>query len=199
MDNIWEENRGQVILFLWSSFLTEDTFTFLQLENPLDLDKIITHVSKSSNTFSHGPCLNNMHCSGADSLRKLQTFDSRAVQDIASQDLVLPFVVEYDRSTRQEIFKSQMFSCLVCLSEKLGSDCIAIGSCHHVFCKECITHYLELHIKEGNVMGLKCPTDKCDSQILQSQVCKFSTSKSMIYIFKAIIGLNCDVSCFSNL
>jgi E3 ubiquitin-protein ligase RNF14 len=158
-----------VILYQWASFLIEESFAFLQLTNPLDLDHVVFNKTASgSRTHANKSTAGASDCEGASS--SLCTNDPRAMQDIASQEHLLPFVLEYDRCARQEVFRNQLFSCNVCMSEKLGNDCIAFVGCQHVFCADCMRRFLELHITEGNVLGLKCPTDKCESQIHQSQV-----------------------------
>lgn len=158
-----------MILYQWASFLIE-SFAFLQLTNPLDLDHVVFNKTASGSP-SHRSTADASDCAGASN--SLCINDPRAMQDIASQEHLLPFVLEYDRCARQEVFKSQLFSCNVCMSEKLGNDCIAFVGCQHVFCADCMRRFLELHITEGNVLGLKCPTDKCESQIHQSQVFRY--------------------------
>ncbi|KAE8748053.1 hypothetical protein FOCC_FOCC005248 [Frankliniella occidentalis] len=43
LDNLWEENKGLEILFLWLSFLKEDTFNYLELEPVINLSKQYTY------------------------------------------------------------------------------------------------------------------------------------------------------------
>ena len=98
------------------------------------------------------------------------SLDRRAHQDIASQDLVLRTILEYDRLQREAEFNRTLFTCEVCFSEKLGAVCSSFPDCNHVFCKECMQGYFEVQIADGNVKGLTCPADKCESQAHPSQV-----------------------------
>ncbi|KAJ1519383.1 hypothetical protein ONE63_004675 [Megalurothrips usitatus] len=39
LDSLWDENRGLEILFLWLSFLKEESFSFLELDSTINLSK----------------------------------------------------------------------------------------------------------------------------------------------------------------
>ena len=43
-------------------------------------------------------------------------------------------------------------------------DCIRFPSCKHVYCKDCVTSYFTIQIRDGCVRSLHCPEDKCESQ-----------------------------------
>lgn len=61
LDKLWNENKGDVILFTWSQFLKEETLTILKLSDTLDLDTlkprkgvIIRQSSDSNGGSSNG-------------------------------------------------------------------------------------------------------------------------------------------------
>lgn len=39
-----------------------------------------------------------------------------------------------------------------------------------MFCIDCVRSYFTVRIKEGTVLSIKCPNEKCDSEALPSQV-----------------------------
>nr|KAG5693733.1 hypothetical protein BaRGS_002116 [Batillaria attramentaria] len=44
LDEIWEENRGQVILYTWFQFLEDEAFEYLGITSPLDLSSVVKSV-----------------------------------------------------------------------------------------------------------------------------------------------------------
>jgi E3 ubiquitin-protein ligase RNF14 len=96
--------------------------------------------------------------------------DPRAIQDVASQALLLPAIREYNTLEKIRMFNRTLFTCNVCFFEKLGELCIQFNECEHVFCKECMAGYFEVQINDGSVNALTCPFGKCDTQALPSQV-----------------------------
>jgi len=149
MDFLYEENDGEVILFTWTSFLQDEALTFLNITSPLDLSRVIIRNSISEDSAVP---------------------DSRAMQDIAAQSLLSKVIVEHDRACLQQEFDNTLFTCEVCLSERLGSLCTSFVECKHVYCKACMQAYFEVQINDGNVKGLTCPANQCESQAHPDQV-----------------------------
>ncbi|XP_041375612.1 E3 ubiquitin-protein ligase RNF14-like [Gigantopelta aegis] len=159
LDELWKENKGSVILFLWTDFLQNDTFSFLHLTSPLDLSNVLLrHPHQKS---SEEIC---------DSHEPNKTHDERAIQDIAAQRLLRPTILDFDTQEQQREFERTVFTCNVCFMEKPGSQCIQFATCDHVYCKKCMTDYFIVQIQDGNVGSLTCPDHECDSQALPSQV-----------------------------
>ena len=153
LDEIWDENKGEVILFLWTNFLQNDLLDYLDISSPLDL----------SNTV---PCKTS---TSADS-ESAHSADPRAIQDILSQDVLLPAILDFNTKQSKLKFSTDLFTCNVCFSEKFGKQCFPFMQCQHVFCKDCVKSFFELQIKEGNVQSLLCPEDGCDSAAIPWQV-----------------------------
>lgn len=131
---------------MWTSFLQDDSHDFLGLSETLDISQ-----------------------KNQDSVDK---YDSRAIQDIASNDRLLATLLDYDKQARQIEFDKSLFECKVCFSDRVGSQCINFYNCNHVYCKECMREYFTVQIGEGNVNGLYCPEEKCESQAHPCQVRK---------------------------
>jgi E3 ubiquitin-protein ligase RNF14 len=54
------------------------------------------------------------------------------------------------------VFNRSIVDCHVCLSQKSGINCIQLP-CEDIFCKDCLSEYFSVLIKEGSVSDLKCP------------------------------------------
>ncbi|XP_070554316.1 E3 ubiquitin-protein ligase RNF14-like isoform X2 [Ptychodera flava] len=171
LDEIWEENKGGVVLFSWTQFLSEEAIDFLQIKSPLKLtsvgNKKGNRQSEDART-SHGD--RQEQNDDTTDKEELKDIDSRAVQDIASPSLLLITLVDYNKQEQQRVFNSSYFTCNVCFSEKRGADCINFIDCSHVYCKDCMKGYFEVQINEGNVKCLTCPDTDCESQAIPSQV-----------------------------
>ncbi|XP_052795649.1 E3 ubiquitin-protein ligase RNF14-like [Mya arenaria] len=147
LDSLWWENQGCVILFQWNTFLQDELFDFLGLTSPLELAHVLKPKPESK-------------------------LDPRAIQEIASQDQLLPVIIEYNKQERLNQFEKSSFTCNVCFSEKGGAHCIMFYDCDHVYCNDCMRDYFSVQIQDGNVKALECPNDKCESQAHPTQVKK---------------------------
>lgn len=176
LDEIWEENKGEVVLFLWTNFLKNEALEFLNIESPLDISLTVRRHSVMVSREG-----TDVTCSEDD--QEEEPPDKRAVQDIALQELLLPTLLDHNESQLQLEFNKQLFMCEVCLQEKLGSCCLQFHKCLHTYCKECMKNYFEVQIKDGSVQALTCPYENCESQAHPSQV----PSKEILLI--EILGL----------
>ena len=136
-------------MFSWTNFLQQESYDFLCLSDTLDITS-----------------------QGCNRKESTGTYDPRAIQDIGSHDRLLPVLLDYDKQARQIEFDKSLFECKVCFCNKMGSQCINFYNCDHVYCKDCMRDYFIVQIQEGNVSGLFCPEEKCESQAHPSQVCK---------------------------
>ena len=185
---------------MWTSFLKDDTIEYLSIESPLDLSTVVPkkitpkslqHSESKQSSDSQqqnsdnasGAVLegatagaaasstcHNTSTNGDITSGDLDPSDPRAIQDIASQDLLLPTILEHNKLQEDYEFKTTLFTCQVCFMEKLGALCLSFLTCEHVFCKECMKGYFEVQIQDGSVKALTCPSDKCESQAHPSQV-----------------------------
>ena len=182
LDEIWEENQGEVVLFNWTNFLREESFTFLNLTSPLDLSNVI--ISRTSTTDMEEDVIIVYKKRVTEA--ELEQCDSRAIQDIASQDLLLTTLLEYDNAQTEHEFQTTVYTCNVCFNEKLGAACIKFTPCDHVFCKECMKGYFEVQIADGSVKCLTCPQEDCESQGHPAQVLLCNYWKPLFRWYKTI-------------
>ncbi|XP_071445338.1 E3 ubiquitin-protein ligase RNF14-like [Hetaerina americana] len=96
--------------------------------------------------------------------------DPRAVVEISRGTSLVSILKEYNEQQAKALFDKEIISCQICFQEKLGQHCAKFDSCGHVFCKECVTEYFEVQIKDGNVHCVNCPDHECNHQALPSLV-----------------------------
>jgi E3 ubiquitin-protein ligase RNF14 len=196
LDEIWSDNQGMEVLFLWTSLLKDDILDFLQIKSPLDISNVVHHChhhrgKRRSRTTSFNQQFpqveeqtvtpqstsdilintdeHHRHISNASDTSE-SCYDHRAIQDIASQDMLYPALLEYNKTQRDLVFQVTLFTCQVCFCEKLGRLCMKFSGCGHVYCRDCMRGYFEVQIGEGNVLSLTCPYDRCESQAHPGQV-----------------------------
>ncbi|XP_051734617.1 E3 ubiquitin-protein ligase RNF14 isoform X2 [Ctenopharyngodon idella] len=162
LDELWEENQGNVVLFTWIQFLKEETLEFLGIQSPLEIQSNCSqHQCESGQKEAVG-------ISGEKS--KPQDLDPRAVQEVDPHTDILTQLLDFDEAQKQKVFDGKVFCCGICYSEKLGSDSLLFKECQHVYCKACIKEYFQIQIRDGKVQYLNCPEPKCMSMATPTQV-----------------------------
>ncbi|TRY69633.1 hypothetical protein DNTS_032749 [Danionella cerebrum] len=162
LDELWEENYGNVILFTWIQFLKEETLDHLRIMSPLEIQ------SNGSQDQSQAGQRQAAVASGEKS--KAQELDPRAVQEVDFKTDLLTLLLDFDGAQKEKVFNAKLFCCGICFSEKLGSDCLVFKECQHVYCKTCVKEYFEIQIKDGKVQCLHCPEPECTSMATPTQV-----------------------------
>ncbi|XP_006877506.1 PREDICTED: E3 ubiquitin-protein ligase RNF14-like [Chrysochloris asiatica] len=172
LDNLWEKQRGSVVLFSWIQFLKEDTLTYLNINSPFELK----FDSPENMERRIGPATlpEELSFAGATGFveDQEQAVDKRAVRDIDIESLasLLQEVLDFDQTQQEKSFNKAAYTCNICFSIKLGSQCMCFSNCKHVYCKECMKSYFEIQIKDGRVNSLNCPEPKCSSMATPNQV-----------------------------
>ena len=77
---------------------------------------------------------------------------------------------EFNNMKVEEEFSVTLFTCEVCFSDRIGSQCLKFVGCDHVYCRDCMSAYFTEKISSGAVSSLICPTTGCDVQALPTQV-----------------------------
>eukprot|EP00090_Calanus_glacialis_P004158 TRINITY_DN13072_c0_g1_i1.p1 TRINITY_DN13072_c0_g1~~TRINITY_DN13072_c0_g1_i1.p1 ORF type:complete len:850 (+),score=253.12 TRINITY_DN13072_c0_g1_i1:36-2585(+) len=77
---------------------------------------------------------------------------------------------EFNNMKEEEEFAVSLNSCLICFTDKIGSQCLMFVVCNHVYCRDCMANYFKEKISTGAVSSLMCPTFKCETQALPNQV-----------------------------
>ncbi|XP_002667383.2 E3 ubiquitin-protein ligase RNF14-like [Danio rerio] len=157
LDELWEENRGSVVLFTWIQFLKEETLQFLNIQSPLEIQ-----------TNGVQP-----QCESAESqaaAAAVEELDQRVVQVADPHSDLLTQLLDFNEAQKKKVFEATVFTCGICFSENLGSKCVLFKECQHVYCKTCVKEYFEVQIKDGKVQFLSCPEAECTSLATPAQV-----------------------------
>ncbi|KAM3600698.1 uncharacterized protein V6R79_000967 [Siganus canaliculatus] len=179
LDELWEDNQGCVILFTWIQFLKEETIDFLNIQSPLEVigggSKASAECRKTDPAPSDSQC-GNFPESAEEKKSEVKKeklsspLDPRAVFLMDPRADPLPHLLDFDETQRQKVFDGKVFGCGICFVEKLGSGCLCFKECQHVYCKDCLSEYFQIQIRDGNVQCLNCPEPKCTSLATPMQV-----------------------------
>lgn len=96
LDDLWEENRGCVVLFAWMQFLKEETLEYLNIKSPyeIQLHNNGTHtLMKTHEKASH--CITTPE-EGA--------VDRRAIQDVESVSALIEHILNFNESQQKKMF-----------------------------------------------------------------------------------------------
>nr|XP_055036552.1 E3 ubiquitin-protein ligase RNF14-like [Misgurnus anguillicaudatus] len=161
LDKLWEENRGNVVLFTWIQFLKEETLEFLGIHSPLEIQSIVLQSQGESDQKQA------VNSAGENSKQEL---DPRAVQEVDPYTDIINQLLDFDEAQKQKMFDGKLFCCGICYSEKLGSNCLLFKECQHVYCKDCMKEYFQIQIRDGKVQCLNCLDPECTSIATPAQV-----------------------------
>uniref|UniRef100_A0A3B4Y7I0 RBR-type E3 ubiquitin transferase n=1 Tax=Seriola lalandi dorsalis TaxID=1841481 RepID=A0A3B4Y7I0_SERLL len=158
LTDLYQATGGAVVLFSWVQFLREDTLQFLDIHTLLELysdEHSTLRYSQDSQNAALSETKNNQDTPKSDD-------QSCNVSD-------LPLLI-YDAAQKQKVFAATVFDCSVCFVGWLGSECVQLPECGHIFCQACLTEFCKLHITEGNVRGVTCPQADCKASPTPAQV-----------------------------
>ncbi|KAL6651307.1 hypothetical protein ACP70R_010232 [Stipagrostis hirtigluma subsp. patula] len=133
LDSIWAQQPGQEVVFEWVQWLQSSALPHLGFA-----DQIVIRQSDSM----MGP------------------LDARSVGELVSLESAIQLLISHNEEQCHESFLSGLHDCRICFSEYAGIDFIKLP-CLHYYCRRCMETYSRMHVKEGTVLKLLCPDDKC--------------------------------------
>ncbi|XP_071553918.1 E3 ubiquitin-protein ligase RNF14-like [Temnothorax nylanderi] len=152
LDEMWEENQGNEIIFLWLSFLQDDIFNFLNIHETLDVSFLhLIHTSRD----------NVM-------LRLVQLSDPRAQNGALLLD-IKRLLISYNKQQHKVQFHKNVYPCCICFEECPGLNCIELENCKHIYCKSCMEKHIRINIIE-RINAILCPTIDCKRKISDNDV-----------------------------
>lgn len=184
-----------MVLFTWAQFLKEDALRFLHIHTLLELPSVehstqdplhdlssaaVAQADQSGQEdFLHEgsvSCPLDQSVQGAASLpihpREPSPNGDQTLSGLSltpSQALLSQLLI-YDADQQQKQFATTVFDCGVCFMSCLGSDCVQLSDCGHIFCQVCLGQFCKLQITEGNVRGVTCPQADCTATPTPAQV-----------------------------
>lgn len=135
MDSLWVPGMG--VLFSWVDWLNTS------LSSYIDLDK--NGLILKSNQFVSN--------------------DARLQRTVDCLEILVPRILTYNIEQLELNFLNSELFCDLCYEDKLGLEFYRLPDCPHMYCKECLTDYCKMHIKDGTVQQLCCPSKSCDVSI----------------------------------
>lgn len=132
------------------------------------------HPSASATTPSYAsePFGDNGSLSNSPSKSSQDEDQTISTPFLSPSQRLLSQILINDATEQQKRFASSVFECGVCFMGHLGSDCVKLPECSHVFCRGCLTEFCKVQITEGNVRGVACPQGDCPSAPTPAQVRK---------------------------
>ncbi|KZC14008.1 PREDICTED: E3 ubiquitin-protein ligase RNF14-like [Dufourea novaeangliae] len=191
LDQLWEENKGQEILFTWVGFLQDETLEFLSIQENVNMSSAYTYYKEAlekAQSVQKNKVIDNIEkeraVEGAKSKGKTEVntqylskknflhkyYDKRAILDCPIGRNPIQALMDYNEKRNQIEFKKNFYTCKICFVDKIGEHCTQFLPCTHVFCNDCISGYLEVRIKDGNVQNICCPEEKCSSEATPAQI-----------------------------
>ncbi|XP_041791844.1 E3 ubiquitin-protein ligase RNF14-like [Chelmon rostratus] len=195
LTDLYQATGGAVVLFTWAQFLKEDALRFLHIHTLLELPSVehstqdplhdlssaaVAQADQSGQEdFLHEgsvSCPLDQSVQGAASLpihpREPSPNGDQTLSGLSltpSQALLSQLLI-YDADQQQKQFATMVFDCGVCFMSCLGSDCVQLSDCGHIFCQVCLGQFCKLQITEGNVRGVTCPQADCTATPTPAQV-----------------------------
>nr|XP_046248391.1 E3 ubiquitin-protein ligase RNF14-like [Scatophagus argus] len=135
-------------------------------EGFLNGENVLTSLSLPSS--SSGPPDDSVQ--GAASLPVHPRVKEKQTLSLTPSQALLSQLLIYDAAQKQKQFASTVFDCGVCFMSWLGSDCVRLHECGHIFCRKCLAQFCKLQITEGNVRAVTCPQADCTATPTPAQV-----------------------------
>ncbi|KAK2835177.1 hypothetical protein Q5P01_015661 [Channa striata] len=192
LSDLYRATRGAVVLFSWVQFLREDALKFLDIHNLLELrsdqhsaqdtqsaeptipagqDDALNEddVSASSSSDPLDPTGQGASLMAACPTEPPQNKDHMR-SDLTPSQILLSQILIFDADQKQRVFASTVFDCSVCFMSLLGSECVQLLDCGHIFCQACLAEFCKIQIKEGTVRGVTCLQEDCTATPTPAQV-----------------------------
>uniref|UniRef100_A0AAZ1Y4V8 RBR-type E3 ubiquitin transferase n=1 Tax=Oreochromis aureus TaxID=47969 RepID=A0AAZ1Y4V8_OREAU len=153
LGDLYEATGGAVVLFSWVQFLREDALRFLNIHSKLDLppdERSTLHYNQDQHDAEpSGPKNNSEPEFSVPSSEVQENPSDGSCTD--SQGTLLSHILIYNAAQKQKVFATTVFDCGVCFMGRLGSECVKLSPCGHVFCRACLCKFCTVQITEGNV------------------------------------------------
>ncbi|XP_070765508.1 E3 ubiquitin-protein ligase RNF14-like [Enoplosus armatus] len=168
LTDLYQATGGAVVLFSWVQFLKEDALTFLDIHNLLELPSDEHNQNNSTSHRSKVPL--DQSGQGAAPLPVHPGDQTLSGLSLTPSQALLSQLLIYDAAQKQKAFAATVFDCGVCFMGWLGSACVQLPECGHIFCRTCLGEFCKLQITEGNVRGVTCPQADCTATPTPAQV-----------------------------
>ncbi|XP_058791987.1 E3 ubiquitin-protein ligase RNF14-like [Phymastichus coffea] len=161
LDQLWDENKQNEILFIWLEFLKNELLFYLQIKDILDVSYLMNIFLNPTDEFQ---------------LEVLQWTDQRVINGGLYLN-PLDKLIHYNDIQGLIDFEINLHECGICFEKYFGKTCEKITPCGHIFCKYCLTEFLTVRISERNInSNLVCPATGCIENISFDQIRKLCSA-----------------------
>lgn len=143
LDEIWQENRHNEIIFPWLEFLQNNLFNYLGISDFLDVSSFLRKAPNDQ--------LPTILC------------DPRTINETVPSD-IKTLLISHNKKAHKLQFDKNFHNCDICLEQYKGPKCIELQNCGHTYCKDCIQRYIQTKLNEYNKV-ISCPSIDCDREI----------------------------------
>uniref|UniRef100_A0A3B3W0V2 RBR-type E3 ubiquitin transferase n=1 Tax=Poecilia latipinna TaxID=48699 RepID=A0A3B3W0V2_9TELE len=165
LTDLYQATGGAVVLFSWIQFLREEALKHLDIHNLL---KVPSEQIDSSSASDRSQLPASVPA-GQEVVPPNEDQSDSSVSLTASQ-ILLSQILIHDAEQKEKVFAATPFDCGVCFSSRLGSECVQLYECGHIFCRVCLDEFWKAQITEGNVRGVTCPQVDCSATPTPAQV-----------------------------
>ncbi|MEQ2171792.1 hypothetical protein GOODEAATRI_014295 [Goodea atripinnis] len=103
---------------------------------------------------------------------------------LTPSQMLLSQILIYDAEQKRKVFASTLFDCGVCFTSWLGSECVQLYECGHIFCRACLSEFCKVQITEGTVQGVICPQPDCTATPTPAQTVFLLISEAMAALLR---------------
>uniref|UniRef100_A0A3B5LN81 RBR-type E3 ubiquitin transferase n=1 Tax=Xiphophorus couchianus TaxID=32473 RepID=A0A3B5LN81_9TELE len=151
LTDLYQATGGAVVLFSWIQFLREEALKQLDIHNLLELPSDQNHSSSAADRSE----LPASVPAGQEVVPPNEDQSDSGLSLTASQ-ILLSQILIHDAEQKQKV--------------RLGSECVQLYECGHIFCLACLDEFWKAQITEGNVRGVTCPQVDCSATPTPAQV-----------------------------
>ncbi|KAM4738900.1 E3 ubiquitin-protein ligase RNF14-like [Anableps anableps] len=168
LTDLYQTSGGAVVLFSWIQFLREGALEHLDIHSLLELPSDQEDSSSAADKYDLSESV-SVRPEEASEIppSKEQSYSGLSLTPF---QMLLSQILIHNAEQKQKVFAATLFDCGVCWLSWLGSECVKLHECDHVFCRACLSEFCKTQITEGNVLGVSCPQADCTATPTPSQV-----------------------------
>jgi E3 ubiquitin-protein ligase RNF14 len=171
LDELWHENQFNEILFIWYEFLKYKLMIYLNLTDTLDVSFLFNLYQVPTDQFLLQIC---------------KWVDYRVINAGLSLNPVEK-LLEYNEYKCLLEFESNFYECSICFMMCSGKVCTKIYLCNHIFCNDCIIHFVTIKINEHTVNSIKCPAFDCKFSLKFNQIQEICSTEMFVKYKKYLL------------
>ncbi|KAL3211986.1 hypothetical protein MRX96_008242 [Rhipicephalus microplus] len=165
LDRSWAQDPFTVVLYRWMNLLDTEASDILQLKSSHSLVPLFKELSRLRTFPFRRPRLKKCY-----RYHGWGHTDIRIFKEAVDPQTLATFLTEYNSQEKRRLFDLQWLTCQVCLTSKQGCDFELMIGCDHPFCRDCLREHFRIQIESGCASQLRCPQEKCTTQVLPTQV-----------------------------